>query len=177
MRPKDHYHSLDHRGAFGRFIITNYWGDGETTLVTETGKIVKRLNPAPLDKNVYRMQQPAPSKLRSKVLTSPYRSLTLPDSTDAWQRVDDGFVFEHTPFECVPRDIESPAERTGNWEKKVNEYDALDTFEPTDDVNDIVNLVVPPLFDHQDPEIEETNVTTKKKTRFADQFDSIIGGI
>eukprot|EP00971_Amphidinium_carterae_P170181 3371953-Amphidinium_carterae.1 len=69
MRSKDH-HSLDHRGALGKFIMINYFGDGETTLVTD---------------------------------------------------------------------------RSGIWEEKTNEYDALDSFEATDDPL----LAPPPLYDHR----------------------------
>eukprot|EP00971_Amphidinium_carterae_P079055 1564125-Amphidinium_carterae.1 len=69
MRPKDHYHSLDHRGALGRFLMINYFGDGETTLLTETGRILKL---TPLDKNVYRLHHqwnkfPGSGSLRSRV--------------------------------------------------------------------------------------------------------------
>eukprot|EP00971_Amphidinium_carterae_P164958 3270205-Amphidinium_carterae.1 len=112
---------------------------------------------------------PAPNTLRSKVLTSPYRSLTLPDGTDAWQRVDDGFVFEHTPFECVPRDVAFPDDRTGIWEEKANEYDALDAFEPTDDPL----LAPPPLYDHQDVVIEEEvkKEGDPRRVKFADQLE------
>eukprot|EP00971_Amphidinium_carterae_P163703 3245702-Amphidinium_carterae.1 len=35
--------------------MINFFGDGETTLVTKTGKIIKGLKPIPLDKNVYRL--------------------------------------------------------------------------------------------------------------------------
>eukprot|EP00971_Amphidinium_carterae_P285462 5667634-Amphidinium_carterae.3 len=51
MLPKDR-HSLDHQGALGRFIMINFFGDGETTLVTETGKIIKGLKPTLLDKKM-----------------------------------------------------------------------------------------------------------------------------
>eukprot|EP00971_Amphidinium_carterae_P149240 2959023-Amphidinium_carterae.1 len=140
MGPKAHYHSLDQRGALGRFLMINYFGDGETTLLTETGRLVKGLKPTTLDKNVYRLHYrwnkfPGSAGLNARVFTSPYRSLVLPDGKDAWLRVDDGFIQSDAPFDCIPRDdIEYPADKdTGNWEEKVNEYDALDTFEPTDD--------------------------------------------
>eukprot|EP00971_Amphidinium_carterae_P070553 1395236-Amphidinium_carterae.1 len=124
MLPKDR-HSLDHRGALGRFIMINFFGDGETTLVTETGKIIKGLKPTPLDRNVYRLHHqwnkfPGNDRMRSRVFASPYRSLVLPDGQDAWMRVDDGFIMADAPFECVPRDVEYPNDRSGIWEEKVN---------------------------------------------------------
>eukprot|EP00971_Amphidinium_carterae_P108676 2151781-Amphidinium_carterae.1 len=67
---------------------------------------------------------PGTNQLRSRVFASPYRSLVLPDGQDAWMRVDDGFISSDTPFECVPRDIEYPHDRSGIWEEKANEYDA-----------------------------------------------------
>eukprot|EP00971_Amphidinium_carterae_P280018 5558578-Amphidinium_carterae.1 len=66
-------------------------------------------------------------------------------------RVDDGFISTDAPFECVPRDIEYPHDRSGIWEEKANEYDALDSFEPTDDPL----LAPPPLYDHQDAVVED----------------------
>eukprot|EP00971_Amphidinium_carterae_P120183 2380973-Amphidinium_carterae.1 len=157
--------------------MINYFGDGEATLVTETGKILEGLKPTPLDKNVYRLYHQwnkfsGNSQMRSRVFTSPYRSMVLPDGQDAWMRVDDGFITGDTPFECVPRDIEYPNDRSGIWEEKANEYDALDSFEPIDDPL----LAPPPLYDHQDVVVEEEEVQEKteqdpRRVKFADKLE------
>eukprot|EP00971_Amphidinium_carterae_P315766 6276662-Amphidinium_carterae.1 len=40
--------------------------------------------------------------LKTKVLTSPYRSLLLPDGGTAWMRVEDAFIQRGNPYECPP---------------------------------------------------------------------------
>eukprot|EP00971_Amphidinium_carterae_P228735 4537362-Amphidinium_carterae.1 len=64
---------------------------------------------------------PGNQNLRSKVFTSPFWSLVLPDGQDVWLRVDDGFIQSDAPSKCIPLDVDPPADiQAGNWEEKVN---------------------------------------------------------
>eukprot|EP00971_Amphidinium_carterae_P125023 2476862-Amphidinium_carterae.1 len=100
-----------------------WWRDNFAGGDWQTGKSLK---PTALDKTVYRLHHqwnkfPGPQGLRSKVFTSPYCSLVLPDGQDAWLRVDDGFIQSTTPYESVPLDVDPPDEaHAGIWEEKVN---------------------------------------------------------
>eukprot|EP00971_Amphidinium_carterae_P023362 460877-Amphidinium_carterae.1 len=91
---------------------------------------------------------------------------------DAWMRVNDGFITADAPFKCVPKDIEYPNDRSEIWEDKVNEYDALDSFEPTDDPL----LAPPPLYDHQDVVVEDEVKKEKdpRKVRFAPNLEDVV---
>eukprot|EP00971_Amphidinium_carterae_P010544 208344-Amphidinium_carterae.1 len=85
------------RGARGRLVMGNFFGNGQTTLLTETGKIIKGLKPTkPLDQKVYRLHHqwnkfPGPASLRSK---------------------------NFAPFECLPYDVP----HDGHWEENVDKY-------------------------------------------------------
>eukprot|EP00971_Amphidinium_carterae_P040899 803392-Amphidinium_carterae.1 len=141
MKPKDENHSLDTCGALGR------------------------LKPKPLDQNVCPLHHQwnkflGTHSLRSKVFTSPYRSLVLPDGQDAWCRVDDGFLSRAPLLMNVFHSMVKM--RDGTWEEKVNEYDALDTFENTEDPY----LEIPPLSDYLDD-----GVPVRKSVRFSEELE------
>eukprot|EP00971_Amphidinium_carterae_P206583 4099096-Amphidinium_carterae.2 len=51
MKPKTDNHSLDARCLLRCTIAINICADGETTLITEHGRIMKGLKPVALDQN------------------------------------------------------------------------------------------------------------------------------
>eukprot|EP00971_Amphidinium_carterae_P133621 2646593-Amphidinium_carterae.1 len=58
-----------------------------------------------MDVNTYRLQQnwnTLSGELATKVLTSPYRSILLPNGDQAWMSVQDAYIQHANPYECPP---------------------------------------------------------------------------
>eukprot|EP00971_Amphidinium_carterae_P100108 1979518-Amphidinium_carterae.1 len=49
---KESVKSLEARGALGRLLSIDYFGSGETLILTDKGKLMKGLKPRPMDENV-----------------------------------------------------------------------------------------------------------------------------
>eukprot|EP00971_Amphidinium_carterae_P181521 3601302-Amphidinium_carterae.2 len=137
--------SLETRGALGRLLSVDYFGSGETLILTDVNHLVKGLKPRAMDENILRISRswnrvdpkgevsntalPGLTELGGEarwdpevawVQTSPYRSLMLPTGDRAWMRVDDGFVQHQQPYwREIPQDMPVDADLTPNWEEEV----------------------------------------------------------
>eukprot|EP00971_Amphidinium_carterae_P092989 1840968-Amphidinium_carterae.1 len=52
---KDGIKSLETRGALGRLLSVDYFGSGETIILTEKNQLVKGLRPHSMDENLLRI--------------------------------------------------------------------------------------------------------------------------
>eukprot|EP00971_Amphidinium_carterae_P151103 2996371-Amphidinium_carterae.1 len=94
-----------------------------------------------MDVNTYRLQQnwnTISGELATKVLTSPYRSILLPNGDKAWMRVQDAYIQNANPYECPPLMFREEEDSIpGNHSREEEHLERNDSYRPPP---------LPPLF-------------------------------